>query len=58
MPGPGSILCLDGNDNLAEWEIEIYGGIDAYPRYVPWISVGISTRKPLSVPSQYAQVLK
>ena len=50
--------CCDGHDKLAEWSIEIYGGIDAYSLYVPWIYVGISNRKPVSVALQYAQVVE
>ena len=30
VPGPDAIGCLDGHDKLAEWGIEIFGGIDAY----------------------------
>ena len=58
VPGPNAIWCLDGHDKLAEWGIEIYGGIDAYSRFVPWVYVGISNRKPVSVALQYAEVVK
>ena len=58
VPGPDFIWCCDGHDKLAEWGIEIYAGIDAYSRYIPWIYVGISNRKPLSIAMQYAQIVK
>ena len=50
-------MCCDGHDKLAEWGVEIYDGIDAYSRYVPWIYVGTPNRKPISVALQYTQVV-
>lgn len=58
VPGPDYIWSLDGHDKLAEWGIEIYGGIDAYSRFIPWMYVGISNRTPISVMIQYTQIVK
>ena len=58
VPGPDFIWCCDGHDKLAAWEIEIYAGIDAYSRFIPWIYVGITNRKPISIALQYVKVVK
>ena len=34
VPGPGRVLSVDGHHKMSMYGIEVYGGIDAYSRYV------------------------
>lgn len=43
---------------LDPWNIEIYAGIDAYARYVPWAFVGVSATTQVSVLYQYRTCLE
>ena len=43
------VWSADGHDKLKDFEIEIYGIIDAYSRYIVFIYVGISSRTAVAV---------
>jgi len=45
--------CIDGHMKLQQYGIEIYGSIDAYSRYIPWIYVGTSAATAISVAKMY-----
>ena len=49
VAGPNLVWSVDGHDKLSEFGIQIYGGIDAYARYVIWNNVSISNRTAVSV---------
>jgi hypothetical protein len=40
---------VDGHDKLKEYGFEIYGGIDAYARYILGVSVGISNATKVAI---------
>jgi hypothetical protein len=42
---------------LSDFGIEIYGAIDGYSRFIPWIYVGITARTSTSVGYQLLDVL-
>jgi hypothetical protein len=42
---------------LSDFGIEIYGVIDGYSRFIPWIYVGITARTSTSVGYQLLDVL-
>ena len=43
---------------LRQYGIEIYGAIDAYSRYVPWIYVRVSAATAVSVAKMYLEALE
>ena len=43
---------------LRQYSIEIYGAIDAYSRYVPWMYVGVSAATAVSVAKMYLEALE
>ena len=43
---------------LRQYGIEIYGAIDAYSRYVPWMYVGVSAATAVSVAKMYLEALE
>ena len=53
MPGHNYIWSIDGHMKLHQYGIEIYGAIDAYLRYVPWIYVEVSATTAVSVAKMY-----
>lgn len=55
--GPNFVWSLDGYMKLASYGIEVYALIDAYPRYIIWIYVGISARTAVSVLRQYLNIV-
>lgn len=57
-PGPNFVWHVDGHMKLVNFGIEIYGAIDGYSRYAPWIYVGITARTAVSVYQQYLEVIK
>ena len=58
VPGPNYICSIDGHMKLRQYGIEIYGAIDAYSRYVPWIYVGVSAATAVSVAKMYLETLE
>ena len=57
MPGPNRIWSIDGHMKLRQYGIEIYGALNAYSRYVPWIYVGVSGATADSVAKMYLEAL-
>lgn len=57
VPGPNYVWSIDGHCKLDFFGFEVYAGIDAYSRYVPWTYVGVSAKTKLSVLAQFLQVL-
>jgi hypothetical protein len=55
--GPDQEWSVDSHCKLDRWGIQIYAGIDAYSRFVPWCYTGISSHTVLSVPAQYLDIL-
>jgi hypothetical protein len=53
VPGPDYLWSIDGHDKLKPWGIEIYGGTDAFARYIVWSFVGISNKTTTSLLVQY-----
>ena len=49
VPGPNLVWSVDGHDKLSEYGIEIYSGIDAHSRYIPWSYVGVTNRTAVSI---------
>ena len=43
---------------MRQYSIEIYGAIDAYSRYVPWINVGVSAATAISIAKMYLRALE
>ena len=43
---------------LQQYGIEIYGAIDAYSRYVPWMYVGVCAATAVSVAKMYLEALE
>ncbi|PUU76526.1 hypothetical protein B9Z19DRAFT_990287 [Tuber borchii] len=57
ISGLNYIWSIDGHHKLSMYGIEIYAGVDAYSRYIPWIYMGISTRTGISCLHQYLEVI-
>ncbi|KAH6954064.1 hypothetical protein BKA56DRAFT_603786, partial [Ilyonectria sp. MPI-CAGE-AT-0026] len=57
-PGPNFIWSIDAYDKLRPYGFEIYAGIDAYSRYIPWFFVGFSTHTSIGVGLQYLSVVR
>ena len=57
IPGPNLVWSVDGHDKLRDFGIEIYAGIDAYARYIPWCTTGISNRTAISVLRGYLDTI-
>ena len=57
VKGPNQVLSIDGHDKLSRFGFEIYGGIDAYSRYIVWCYIGISNQTAVSVNKQYLRLL-
>ena len=57
MKGPNQVWSVDGYMKLESFGIEIYGGIDAYSRYITWFYVGTSARTEVSVYRQYVDIV-
>ena len=53
VAGPNYVWSIDGHIKLRQYGIEIYGSIDAYSRYIPWIYVGVSVATAVSVAKMY-----
>jgi len=51
--GPDWLWCLDGQDKLARYGIEIYAGVDAYSRKIVWLFFGCSSRTQVCILRQY-----
>ena len=45
IPGPNYLWSIDGHDKLPNYDIEIYGAIDAYSRRILWFYVGNPTAR-------------
>lgn len=58
LPGPNYTWSVDGHCKLQHWGFEIYGGIDAYSRFVNWSYVGVSALTQRSVFAQYLCVVR
>ncbi|KAI1818861.1 hypothetical protein F4861DRAFT_544689 [Xylaria intraflava] len=57
-PGPNYIWSVDGHLKLAQYGFEIYAGIDAYSRYIPWFFVGFSGLTARAIFAQYLYIVK
>jgi len=57
-PGPNFIWSIDAYDKLKPYGFEIYAGIDAYSRYIPWFFVGFSTHTSIGVGLQYLSIIR
>ena len=58
VPGPNYIRSIDRQKKLRQYGIEIYGAIDTYSRYVPWIYIGVSAATTMSVATMYLEGLE
>ena len=58
VPGPNYICSIDGHIKLRQYGIEIYGAIDAYSRYFPWMYVGVSAATAVSLAKMYLEALE
>ncbi|KAL4788820.1 hypothetical protein BDV19DRAFT_375124 [Aspergillus venezuelensis] len=58
IPGPNFIWSVDGYLKLAPYGVEIYAAINAYPRYIIWVYVSISSRTAVSVLCQFLDTLE
>ncbi|KAM0803128.1 hypothetical protein BDR22DRAFT_802080 [Usnea florida] len=57
VPGPNLVWSVDGHDKLRDYGIEIYAGIDAHARYIPWCTTGISNRTAVSILRGYLDTI-
>ena len=57
-PGPNYQWCIDGYCKLAQYGFSVYGGIDAYSRFVVWLYVGVSANTARNVLAQYLAIVK
>ncbi|PMD55866.1 uncharacterized protein K444DRAFT_82322 [Hyaloscypha bicolor E] len=55
--GPNFVWSIDGYCKLRFCGIEIYAGIDAYSRFVPWIYIGISNGCAVAILVQYLDLV-
>jgi len=56
-PGPNYSWSIDGYRKLAPYGFEIYAGIDAYSRFIPWFYVGVCSGTAWNVFAQYINVV-
>ena len=56
-PGPNFLWYCDGHDKFRNFGIEIYAAVDAYSRRIPWIYVGNSNRRQISILRQMLSAL-
>lgn len=57
-PGPNHTWSIDAYDKLQPYGFEIYAGIDAYSRYIPWFTVSFSTHTSIGVGLQYLSIIR
>jgi arginine repressor len=57
-PGPNHTWSIDAYDKLQPYGFEIYAGIDAYSRFIPWFTVSFSTHTSIGVGLQYLSVIR
>ena len=58
VPDPNFLWSVDGYLKLVSYDIEIYGAIDVYLRYIIWIYVDILDRTAISVLRQYLDTIE
>ena len=58
VPGPNYIWSIDEYIKLRQYGIEMYGAIDAYSRYVPWIYVEVSAATSVSIAKMCLEALE
>jgi hypothetical protein len=56
-PGPNFSWSIDGYRKLADYGFGVYGGIDAYSRFIPWFHVGPASCTAWDIFVQYVNVI-